>query len=174
MDKGLQGKIAPLKLLILDVDGVMTDGMVIIDSQGVESKSFYVRDGHGIKLLIRAGIDVAIISGRHSDSVEHCAQELGIKTIFQGEKNKIRAYETLIADKGLKDEEIAFIGDDVVDLPLLRRVGLSASVADASGLVVSAVDYVTASRGGRGAVRELVELILHGSGNWDKVMSRYF
>ena len=170
----LQKKIAPVKLLILDVDGVMTDGRIVIDSSGVESKSFHVRDGNGIKLLIRGGIDVAIISGRHSGSVEHCARELGIKFVFQGAKNKMSVYETLIDDMGLKDEEVAFVGDDVVDLPVLRRVGFSASVADASKLVVSNVDYVTSSRGGRGAVREIVELILHATGNWDKVMSRYF
>ncbi|MBE9537420.1 MAG: HAD-IIIA family hydrolase [Proteobacteria bacterium] len=174
MDEGLKKNIAPVKLLILDVDGVMTDGRIVIDSSGVESKSFHVRDGHGIKLLIRAGIDVAIISGRYSGAVEYCARELGIKSVFQGAKNKMSVYETLIADMGLKDEEVAFVGDDVVDLPVLRRVGFSASVADASNLVTSAVDCVTLSRGGRGAVRELVELILQGTGNWDKVMSRYF
>ncbi len=174
MDERLKKNIAPVKLLILDVDGVMTDGRIVIDSGGVESKSFYVRDGHGIKLLIRAGIDVAIISGRHSGSVEHCARELGIKSVFQGAKDKMSVYEKLIADMGLKDEEVAFIGDDVVDLPVLRRVGFSASVADASKLVTSAVDCVTVSRGGRGAVREIAELILHGTDRWDNVMSRYF
>jgi len=174
MVEGLKKNIVPLKLLILDVDGVMTDGRIVIDSGGVESKSFHVRDGHGIKLLIRAGIDVAIISGRNSGSVEYCARELGIKSVFQGAKDKMRVYEALIEDMGLKDEEVAFVGDDVVDLPVLRRVGFSASVADASVLVTSAVDYVTANRGGRGAVRELAELILQGTGNWEKVMSRYF
>jgi len=123
-------KARNVKLLILDVDGVLTDGRIVIDDRGVETKCFDVRDGHGIKMLKRANIDVAIITGRESQVVSHRARELGIDSVFQNIHNKLEVYEAILKEKGLKDGEVGFVGDDVIDLPLLRRVGFAAVVAD--------------------------------------------
>ena len=169
----LNKKIKPIKLLLMDVDGVMTDGGITIDNKGVEAKTFHVRDGHGIKLLQRAGVKVGIITGRESDVVRHRAAELGIEILYQGMKVKMDAYSQILADEGLKDEEVAYIGDDVVDLPVLNRVGFSVAVEDGSESLKPFVDYVTLKGGGRGAVREVVELVLKVQGLWDDVMKRY-
>jgi len=162
-----------IKLLILDVDGVLTDGGIILDNEGNEFKSFHVRDGHGIKLLIRNGVDVAIITGRHSRVVERRAHELGVKEIHQRCLNKVVAYEQIKGKFSLQDEEIAYIGDDVVDIPILRRVGLPVTVADASEDVRSFSMIVTANRGGRGAVREITDLILKAKGFWEGIIDDY-
>ena len=169
----LKEKIMPIKLLLMDVDGVMTDGGITIDNNGVEAKTFHVRDGHGIKLLQRAGIKVGIITGRNSEVVKYRAAELGIEILCQGMKVKMDAYRQILADEGLEDDEIAYMGDDVVDLPVLRQVGFSVAVADASESLRSYVDYVTLLNGGRGAVREIAEIILKGQGLWDGIMKRY-
>lgn len=169
----LSEKIRPIKLLLMDVDGVLTDGGITIDNKGVESKTFHVRDGHGIKLLQRAGVKVGIITGRKSEVVKHRAAELGIEILYQGMKVKMDAYSQILVDEGLKNGEVAYIGDDVVDLPVLNKVGFSVAVADASESLVPFVDYVTLAGGGRGAVREVVELILKAQGLWDDVMKRY-
>ncbi len=169
----LEEKIRPIKLLLMDVDGVMTDGGITIDNNGVESKTFHVRDGHGIKLLQRAGVKVGIITGRESEVVKHRAAELGIEILYQGMKVKMDAYRQILADEGLEDGEVAYIGDDVVDLPVLNQVGFSVAVADASESLKPYVDYIAALNGGRGAVREVTELILKGQGLWDDVMKRY-
>lgn len=166
-------KILPIKLLLMDVDGVMTDGGITIDNNGVEAKTFHVRDGHGIKLLQRAGVKVGIITGRESEVVKHRAAELGIEILYQGMKVKMDAYRQILADEGLKDDEVAYIGDDVVDLPVLNQVGFSVAVADASEFLKPYVDYVTVLNGGRGAVREVTELILKGQELWGDVMKRY-
>lgn len=166
-------KILPIKLLLMDVDGVMTDGGITIDNNGVEAKTFHVRDGHGIKLLQRAGVKVGIITGRESEVVKHRAAELGIEILYQGMKVKMDAYRQILADEGLKDGEVAYIGDDVVDLPVLNQVGFSVAVADASESLKPYVDYVTVLNGGRGAVREVTELILKGQELWGDVMKRY-
>ena len=170
----LEEKIKRIRLLLLDVDGVMTDGRIVIDDNGVESKFFNVRDGHGIKLLQRAGIDVGIITGRSSEVVNHRAEELGIRLVHQGIKNKIEAYEKILSDEGLKDAEVAYVGDDVVDLPVLRRAGFSAAVADASQHLFPYVDYVSRCKGGKGAVREISELLLRSRNLWESVTKRYF
>ncbi len=162
-----------IKLLILDVDGVLTDGGIILDNEGNELKSFHVRDGHGIKLLIRKGVDVAIITGRHSRVVERRAHELGVKEIHQKCFNKVIAYEEIKGKFALQDEEIAYIGDDVVDIPLLRRVGLPVTVADASEDVRAFSMIVTKNRGGRGAVREITDLILKAKGFWEGIINDY-
>ena len=169
----LKEKVRPIKLLLMDVDGVLTDGGITIDNKGVEAKTFHVRDGHGIKLLQRAGVKVGIITGRKSEVVKHRAAELGIEILYQGMKVKMDAYSQILADEGLKDDEVAYIGDDVVDLPVLNKVGFSVAVADASESLMPFVDYVTLTGGGRGAVREVVELILNVQGLWDDVMKRY-
>ena len=174
MESSLAHKLKIIKLLLLDVDGVMTDGSILIDDKGIESKAFNVRDGHGVKLLQRAGVRVGIITGRSSNVVKHRAAELGIAIIHQGIKNKLEAYEKILSREGLEDKDVAYVGDDLVDLPVLNRVGFSVAVADATLDILPHVDYVTNHDGGRGAVREVTELILKGCGRWADVTDRYF
>ena len=166
--------IEKIRLLLLDVDGVLTDGRIIYDNNGIESKAFHVRDGHGLKLLQRAGIKVGIITGRSSQVVSHRAAELGIDIVYQGAKNKLEPYERILQDLSLSDQQVAYIGDDLVDLPILRRVGCSFTVADAVADIKPYVDYITTLPGGRGAVREVCDMLLRQSGLWDSVTDRYF
>jgi 3-deoxy-D-manno-octulosonate 8-phosphate phosphatase (KDO 8-P phosphatase) len=170
----MEARLKNIRLLILDVDGVMTDGRIIFDSNGIESKFFNVKDGHGIKMLQRAGIDVAIISGRQSTVVTNRAAELGIERVFQKSVNKLDHYRQILADTGLSDAEIAFIGDDLIDIPLLRRVGFAAAPADAVAEVIPFVHFVTRNSGGWGAVREVCDLLLKAQGLWEKLTARYF
>jgi 3-deoxy-D-manno-octulosonate 8-phosphate phosphatase (KDO 8-P phosphatase) len=170
MDKQLAG----IKLLLLDVDGVLTDGRIIYDNQGNELKAFDVKDGHGLKMLQRAGIKIGIITGRSSMVVERRAKELGIDILYQGALRKLEPYLDILAEQRLTDDQVAYIGDDVVDLPILRRVGFSATVADAIPQVFPLVDFVTERPGGRGAVREICDLLLKASGKWDEMTARYF
>ncbi len=162
-----------IKLLILDIDGVLTDGSIILDNNGNETKSFHVRDGHGIKMLIREGIDVAIITGRQSKVVEYRAKELGIKEIHQKCFKKNKAFEEIKKKYTLKDKEIAFMGDDIVDIPILQKVGLPVVVSDADNNVNRFSILVTKNRGGRGAVREICDLILQSKGIWGRIMDGY-
>jgi 3-deoxy-D-manno-octulosonate 8-phosphate phosphatase (KDO 8-P phosphatase) len=157
---GLQSKAKKIKLLLLDVDGVMTDGTIILDDRGSETKGFHVRDGHGIKLAQKAGIIVGIITGRASEVVNVRARELGIQEVHQGAHDKLRVYDSLLAKYGLQDNEVAYIGDDIVDVEVFKRVGLAAAVADADPSVRPHVDMTTRAEGGRGAVREVITLIL--------------
>lgn len=170
----MRERLLPIRLLLLDVDGVMTDGRITFDDHGVETKSFDVKDGHGIKLLQRAGIQVGIITGRQSRVVEVRARELGIEILFQGVRDKLVPYRELLDSLSLQDQQIAYVGDDVVDLPILRRVGFAATVADAVADVKPLVHYVTVRPGGRGAVREICDLILKETGCWPGVTARYF
>lgn len=170
----MQARLKRIKLLILDVDGVMTDGRIIFDSNGVESKFFNVKDGHGIKMIQRAGIEVAIISGRQSQVVANRAAELGIERVFQKATDKRAPYSQLLADTGLTDAEVAFIGDDLIDIPLLRRVGFAAAPADAVAEVRPFVHLLTNKNGGWGAVREVCDLLLQAQGRWDELTARYF
>ncbi len=174
MDQRILEKAARIKLVLLDVDGVMTDGSIILDSHQGEAKSFHVRDGNGVKLLKRAGLEVGIISGRNSSVVSRRAQELGIEIVEQGSLIKLETYQRIRDQIGLKDDEIAYLGDDVVDIPVLREVGLSAAVADALEEVKKEADYTTRLPGGKGAVRELAEFILRAQGKWAQLMERYF
>ena len=173
IDDKLIAKIKLIRLLILDVDGVMTDGRIIMDDAGREIKNFDVRDGHGIKVLMRYGIDVIIVTGRRSTVVEHRASDLGISEVHQGVTNKLEISDTILRNRSLNYENIAFVGDDIVDIPLLRRVGFSAAVADAAEDVRKCADYVTIKKGGRGAVREVCEVILKVKGEWTDVAKRY-
>lgn len=168
-----QAGLARIKLLLLDVDGVMTDGRIVLDDNGVESKFFNVRDGHGLKMLQRAGLRVGILTGRKSRVVDLRAAELGVEIVFQGAKNKLEVYERMLAEQSLTDKEVAFAGDDVIDLPVLRRVGLALAPADAVDEVREVVHYVCRAAGGHGAVREIVELLLRGQGLWEQAMARY-
>lgn len=169
----MRGKLLRIRLLLLDVDGVLTDGRIIIDDDGRESKFFDVRDGHGIKMLLRFGLDVAFMTGRSSRVVEHRARELGVAEVHQGVWDKLACYEEILARRGLTDEEVAFMGDDIVDIPVLRRVGFSATVADAEEEVKAIADYVAVNKGGRGAVREICKSILEVQGYWAQVGARY-
>jgi len=162
-------KAKKIKLLILDVDGVMTDGSIILDNEGNEFKRFHVRDGHGIKMLAKAGITIGIITGRRSRVVELRAKELGIKEVYQRVFQKSRVYKRLLEKYNCSDENVAFMGDDVVDQELLKRAGLSAVPADAEEDAKKLADIVTKRKGGRGAVREFIDIILKSSGMWKKV-----
>ena len=163
-----------IKLLLLDVDGVMTDGRIVYLNDGGEAKAFDVKDGHGLKLIQRAGIRVGIITGRQSEVVARRAAELGIEIVYQGAKDKLKPFLEIIKELGLEPFEVAYVGDDVVDLPVMRQVGFSATVADAVDDIKPYVDLVTSRPGGRGAVREVCDLLLKQSGRWSSVTSRYF
>jgi 3-deoxy-D-manno-octulosonate 8-phosphate phosphatase (KDO 8-P phosphatase) len=162
--QSLHAKAKKIRLLLLDVDGVMTDGRIILDNMGNELKAFHVRDGHGIKLAQKAGIIVGIITGRKSEVVSVRARELGIQEVHQGAHEKIAVYDALIAKYGFRDDEVAYIGDDVVDVDIFNRVGIAAAVADSDPAVRSHVDMVTRTEGGRGSVREVINLILKSQG----------
>ena len=162
-----------IRLLVLDVDGVMTDGKIIMDHMGHEIKNFNVKDGHGIKILMKYGIDVILLTGRRSSVVEHRARDLGIGEIHQGIFNKLGVSEEILKKRSLDYANIAYVGDDIVDIPLLKRVGFSVAVADAADDVKKYVDYVTRNKGGHGAVREVCELILQGQDKWDDVAKKY-
>ncbi len=165
---------ATIKLLLLDVDGVMTDGRITYDNNGGELKSFDVKDGHGLKLLQRAGIEIGIITGRQSAVVARRAAELGIELVYQGVKDKLVPFHEILEKLRISPEEVAYVGDDVVDLPVMRRVGFAITVADAVEDVKPFADLVTTRDGGRGAVREVCDFLLKKSGRWATVANRYF
>jgi 3-deoxy-D-manno-octulosonate 8-phosphate phosphatase (KDO 8-P phosphatase) len=169
----IQRRAARVKLLLLDCDGVLTDGRITLVEGGEERKSFHTRDGHGLVLLHRAGLRSGIISGRTSRLVALRAADLGIAYVRQGALNKLEVFEELIAEVGVETSEVAFVGDDVVDIPLMRRSGFAAAVADASRDTREAAHYVTRLPGGFGAVREVCELILKAQRRWDELMKRY-
>jgi 3-deoxy-D-manno-octulosonate 8-phosphate phosphatase (KDO 8-P phosphatase) len=156
----LASKVATLKLLVLDVDGVLTDGRLYFDARGEALKVFHVRDGFGIRALHRAGIELAVISGRSSPAVRTRCRELGIRYVIQGADDKLAAFEALRARLGLDALQCACIGDDVPDVPLMRVMGLSFAVADAHPSAQAAATYITKIGGGHGAVREVCDLLL--------------
>jgi 3-deoxy-D-manno-octulosonate 8-phosphate phosphatase (KDO 8-P phosphatase) len=170
----IRARVEGVKLLVLDVDGVMTDGRLFYHDDGTESKTFDVRDGHGIKMLKHAGIDTALISGRSSPMVEKRAADLGIEDVAQGVRDKVTPLETFLSKRKLKMEDAAFVGDDVVDLTVMNRVGFAVAVADASEYLFDSAHYVTLAPGGRGAIREVAELILEVQNKWSEVASVYF
>jgi 3-deoxy-D-manno-octulosonate 8-phosphate phosphatase (KDO 8-P phosphatase) len=174
MNKEIEEKAKKIKLLILDVDGVMTDGSIILDNEGNELKRFHVRDGHGIKMLGKAGIKVGIITGRRSKVVEIRAKELGIEEVHQKIFQKSVVFDQLLEKYNLTDENVAFMGDDVVDQELLKRAGLSAAPYDAEDEAKNLADLVMTRAGGRGAVRQFTDLILKSSGLWSKVSGESF
>ena len=173
MKKSIKEKLKKIKMLILDVDGIMTDGRIIMDHNGEESKNFDVRDGHGLKLLQRYGLKVAILTGRRSKVVEYRAKDLDIKDVYQKVFNKKEVFEKILKKHKLLPAEAAYMGDDIIDIPVLRIVGFSASVADAMDVVKKTVDYVSGYKGGRGAVREICEMILKAQGKWPEIASKY-
>ena len=160
-------KARAIKLLLLDVDGVLTDGRIILDDRGVETKHFDVRDGQGIVSLMRAGIEVGLITARNSKAVRYRAKELGLRIVRQGIQNKATTYGEIRRQSGLADTQIAYIGDDIGDVEILRRVGLAVTVKDGWEEIFRSVDYVTERPGGRGAVREVAELLLKAQNKWN-------
>jgi 3-deoxy-D-manno-octulosonate 8-phosphate phosphatase (KDO 8-P phosphatase) len=162
-----------VRMLILDCDGVLTDGRIIMLPDGDETKVFDVKDGHAIVMMHRAGIKSGIISGRRSSVVRARAKELGIAHVHEMAWVKTGAYEQILAEEGLAGEAVCYVGDDVVDIPLLRRAGLAVAVADAVAEVKQAAHLVTARAGGRGAVREVIELILRAQGKWEETLAYY-
>ncbi|MDR1314841.1 MAG: HAD hydrolase family protein [Deltaproteobacteria bacterium] len=156
-----------------DVDGVMTDGGIILAADGTESKRFNSRDGHSLKLLARAGIRMAIITGRRSRVVELRAREVGIESLHQAAHDKLEVYLKILEEEGLAPEETAFAGDDMVDLPIMIRCGYAMAPADAAPEVLSRAHYVARSKGGRGAVRDMAEHLLRGKGLWEGLVGGY-
>jgi len=173
-EKELQGIAKDVKLLILDVDGVLTDGSIILDNEGNEFKVFNVRDGHGIKMLVKAGIRVALITGRQSKVVERRARELGITELYQRCHIKTVAFDHIIEKYGLTEKEVAYMGDDIVDIPIFRRVGIPIAVNDATDEARDHAAVVARHRGGRGAVREICEFLLKAKGLWESMTKEYF
>lgn len=161
-------KAAKVKLLICDVDGVMSDGLIYMGNNGEELKAFNVRDGYGIRCLLTSNIEVAIITGRKAKLLEDRSQTLGITYLYQGQSDKLLAYQQLLDTLQLSDEQIAYIGDDLIDWPVMAKVGLSVAVADAHPLLLPKADYITRLGGGKGAVRELCDLILLSQGKLEE------
>lgn len=162
-----------IKLLILDCDGVLTDGRIIMLPDGDETKAFDVKDGHAMVMAQRAGLRIAIISGRKSSVVRARATELGVAHLHEMAWVKMEPYEKILTEEGLTDDEVCFVGDDVVDIPLLRRAGLGVAVADAVEEAKQHSRVVTTKSGGRGAVREVIEFILKAQNKWDDALARY-
>lgn len=173
MDVSMQevmARAAAVRLAIFDVDGVLTDGGLYFDEAGRENKVFHSRDGHGLKMLQRGGVELAVISGRRTEAVTHRMSGLGISHVYQGHQDKLPPFEELLGKLALSPHQVAYVGDDVVDLPILLRVGLAVAVQDAHPLVVRHCHWQTPTRGGRGAVREVCELILDAQGKLEDMM----
>jgi len=166
-------KASRIKLVIFDVDGVLTDGSLFLSDDGQEYKAFNSKDGFGMRLLQDAGIDIAIITGRESTLVKLRMEELGITQVMQGRREKGPALDEMMEKTGLTIEQIAYVGDDVVDLPIMSRVGLSIAVQDARPIVKKHAHWITESVGGRGAGRDVCELILEAHGKWDDIINKY-
>lgn len=174
-EKDVKLKAEKIKLIILDVDGVLTDGGLFFDNQGQEYKSFNSKDGHGIRLLEESGINVAIITARKSDLVQHRMENLQLspELIYQGYRDKLSAFNDLLLKTGLVEDQIAYVGDDVIDLPVMSRVGLSIAVGDAHWFVKEQSHLVTKQHGGKGAVREVAEFILQTQNKLDDILQKY-
>ncbi len=168
-----EARASRIKLVLFDVDGVLTDGRVIVHSDGSESKNFAIRDGIAMVWAQRAGIRVGFLSARLSPTTPHRAAQLGVTLVYHGVTSKLATYEQILHDLGVSDEDVAYMGDDVVDLAVLTRVGLATAPADAVDEVRSRVHWVSGVNGGAGAARELLELILRVQGRWDEVVERY-
>lgn len=171
--KDILEKAARIRLLIFDVDGVLTDGSLFLGDDGQEYKAFHSRDGHGIKMLLSHGMEVAIITGRTSEVVKHRMANLGVKRLYQGQHDKTVAFLELLAEMDLTADQVAYVGDDVVDLPVMRQVGLAIAVQDAHPLVKKHAHWQTPSGGGRGAGRDVCEMLLEAMGKLDEEMAKY-
>ena len=169
----IEAKAARIKLLLFDVDGVLTDGTVLVHGDGTESKHFAIRDGIAMVWAQRVGLKVGFLSARNSPTTPHRAAQLGVKLVYHGVTSKAATYARILTDEKLTDAEVAYMGDDIVDLAVLNRAGLSAAPADAVEEVLQAVDWVSQCPGGRGAARELIEIVLRAQGRWTDVVASY-
>jgi len=169
----IERRASHIKLLLMDCDGVLTDGRLWLLEEGGEHKSFNTQDGLGLDLFHRSGLKSGIISGRRSLAVERRAAELGVDYLRQGDPHKISAFEEILRLAGIEEDEVAFVGDDLTDIPLMRRSELAVAVVDAAAETRSAAHYVTRTAGGRGAVREVVEIILKSQGRWNDLVEEY-
>lgn len=166
-------RAAKIKLLLLDVDGVLTDGSITYNHEGREIKTFNTRDGMGISLLRQAGVKVGVITARQSEAVARRAQDLKLDHVYQGKRDKLASYREILAAEQLADEETAYMGDDWLDLPLLTKVGLAATVADADGEVKKIAHFIAKKDGGKGAVREVCDLIIEAKGMREALLARH-
>lgn len=166
-------KLKKIKLLLLDADGVLTDGGIIYNDNGSETKIFNVKDGLGIRLIMEAGIHLGIVTGRRSNALYSRCKDLGINLIYDGVGNKVDVLDALLDQTGVSAEEVAFIGDDLPDLTLMKKIGLSIAVGDAHKTILDNVDMVTSAKGGHGAVREVCEAILKAKGLWEDILERF-
>ncbi|MCU0766587.1 MAG: 3-deoxy-manno-octulosonate-8-phosphatase KdsC [Gammaproteobacteria bacterium] len=171
--RDIMQKAARVRLVIFDVDGVLTDGSLYLGDDGQEYKAFHSRDGHGMAMLQESGVVVGIITGRTSQVVRLRMESLGVRHVHQGQRDKRSAYEQMKAELGLTDDEVAFVGDDVVDLPVMSRVGLAIAVQDAHPAVKQHAHWQTPSRGGRGAARDVCELLMEAQGTLGPALARY-
>jgi 3-deoxy-D-manno-octulosonate 8-phosphate phosphatase (KDO 8-P phosphatase) len=169
----LHARARRLRLILLDVDGVLTDGTVSIHSAGGESKSFHIRDGAAIVWASREDLEIGLLSGRPSEATSRRAAELGIKLVFQAGPDKVRGYRDILTARNYEEDQVAYMADDLLDLAVLGRVGLSAAPADAADEVRARVHWVSAYPGGRGAVRELIEFVLRAQGKWDRIVQGF-
>ncbi len=166
-------RLRRVRLVLMDVDGVLTDGRLYLFSDGTEARAFHVRDGHGIRMGQGAGLDFGILSGRSSPVVAARAEELGFAEVHQGVGDKAARLQEILARRGSPDAAVCYVGDDLVDVPVLRQAGLAVAPADADGAARAAAHWVTAASGGHGAVREVVEAILRAQGTWEGIARRY-
>ncbi len=166
-------KAALIRLLIFDVDGVLTDGSLYLGKEGEEYKAFYARDGLGMTMLQSTGVTIGIITARNSPVVTHRMQSLGIEHVLQGKHDKLTAFKQLTEKLQLDYQQVAYLGDDLIDVPVMRQVGLAIAVADADVLTIKHAHWQTQAAGGRGAAREVCELIMKAQGTWSKQLSRY-
>jgi 3-deoxy-D-manno-octulosonate 8-phosphate phosphatase (KDO 8-P phosphatase) len=173
-DGGFTARAARIRLVLLDADGVLTDGRLYLASGGHDGRAFHTRDGLGIRMGQRAGLQFGIISGRDCDAVRRRGEELSLPEIHLGESDKPRRLQEILARRGLSPEEVCFVGDDLPDLGVMRRVGLAMAPADAAPEVRQAAHRVTRCPGGNGAVREVVELLLRATENWERIIEPYF
>ena len=173
VQSSVEKRAARIRLVLFDVDGVLTDGRVVLHGDGRESKQFHIRDGIVMVWAQRVGLQVGLLSARLSATTTERAAQLGITLVHQGVASKIDTYDQIVGDMVLTDDEVAYMGDDIVDLAVLGRVGLGAAPADASAEVLAVVDFVSAHRGGEGAVRDLIETVLRAQGLWESIVGAY-
>ncbi len=173
MTSTIEEKLRSVHLLLLDVDGVLTDGGIVYDDTRIETKTFHVKDGLGIRLLMKSGIQVGIVTGRSAMALHHRCDDLGITLLFDGVRDKAAALARIIDQTGVPAGQIAFVGDDLPDLPIMGKVGLAVAVSDAHPFVRKHAHLVTQAPGGKGAVREVCEAILTAKGGWDSLCNSF-
>lgn len=169
----IQARATQIRLVIFDVDGVLTDGRLFLGDDGQEYKAFNSKDGHGMRMLLDSGVDIGIITGRSSEVVRIRMESLGIRHVYQGRRDKLPAYEEIRKASGFADNQIAFVGDDVVDLPTMRRAGFAVAVQDAHELVKQHAHWITPSCGGQGAGRDVCELLMQAQGTLEGALAHY-